>query len=437
MSLRAPPLRAPAVAPPPRTAPVLRRCATCGGSTPGGGECEACKRKRVNRSAAAAGPALAPPAVHQVLASSGEPLAASTRAYMEPRFGHSFADVRVHADERAAGSAAAVGAHAYAVGSHVVFGAGRYAPGTPSGDRLLAHELAHVVQQSGVSDPTPRASLEVGAAGAPEEREAEAAAERVTAGGAVAPGMLSPGGAAVRRFVVKEPAGGCGVCVGGPRDAGIIAHRLIQEEFEIMYPLTLPEFPFVSPTDEENGRLDLVVPTPTGLAIAEIKPANPDGFARGIEDLAFYTAQLQGVYPRSTITYLTAFPAPLIFPDPIASANGCPPQELHVILMAPGLFGYFCTPPFSELIRTCGCGKRRRVPVKEPVTEPVTKPIVEPIAPPVGEPAPAPAKPGTQPTGEKESPGVKPQDVLVPVAVATGAIAARAAFQAFAKRLAD
>ncbi|WP_221938229.1 DUF4157 domain-containing protein [Corallococcus sp. Z5C101001] len=91
--------------------------------------------------------ALAPPVVHEVLARPGRPLEPAARAAMEGRFGGAdFSSVRVHDDARAAESALAVGAHAYAVGSDVVFAAGRYGPGTATGDRLLAHELAHTLQ---------------------------------------------------------------------------------------------------------------------------------------------------------------------------------------------------------------------------------------------------------------------------------------------------
>jgi hypothetical protein len=141
---------------------------------PGGAE-----TRRLRRAASAGGPASAPPIVHEVLRSSGETLDEGTRKRMEPRFGHSFAHVRVHAGGRAAESAAAVGAHAYAVGRSVVFGAGKYAPGSASGQRLIAHELAHVVQQAGSAGVALQPSLEIGPVDAPEEREAEAAAERV------------------------------------------------------------------------------------------------------------------------------------------------------------------------------------------------------------------------------------------------------------------
>jgi hypothetical protein len=77
--------------------------------------------------------------------SPGRPLDPATRAFMEPRFGHDFSRVRVHADALAAESAAAMEAAAYTVGHDVVFGAGQYAPETSRGRSLLAHELAHVV----------------------------------------------------------------------------------------------------------------------------------------------------------------------------------------------------------------------------------------------------------------------------------------------------
>ncbi|HEX8390780.1 MAG TPA: DUF4157 domain-containing protein, partial [Longimicrobium sp.] len=178
------PSAAPTPASPPpaaRTAPVLRRCG-CGRGPAGGGECAECrKRRELQRSPSGAGPEVAPPIVHSVLGAAGSPLDPGVRAEMEGRFGHGFGDVRVHADGAAAESARAVSAHAYTVGRQIVFGAGRYAPGTPSGDRLIAHELAHVVQQRG-SAPAIQHQLEIGAVDDPAEREAEAAADRAMAG---------------------------------------------------------------------------------------------------------------------------------------------------------------------------------------------------------------------------------------------------------------
>ena len=92
----------------------------------------------------------APPIVHEVLSSSGQPLDAATRAFFESRFGHDFGRVRVHTDERAEQSARNVNAHAYTVGHDIVFSTGKFSPATQEGQRLLAHELTHVVQQTGV-----------------------------------------------------------------------------------------------------------------------------------------------------------------------------------------------------------------------------------------------------------------------------------------------
>jgi hypothetical protein len=91
----------------------------------------------------------APPIVHDVLGAPGRPLDPDTAAVMGDRFGTDFTDVRIHTDGRAAESAAAVNAHAYTVGRDIVFGAGRYDPKGETGQRLLAHELTHTVQQGG------------------------------------------------------------------------------------------------------------------------------------------------------------------------------------------------------------------------------------------------------------------------------------------------
>ena len=96
-----------------------------------------------------------PSSVQRTLASSGAPLPETARSFFEPRFGHDFANVQIHRNAQAARSAAEVDAHAYTVGRHIVFGQGRYAPDTSSGRELLAHELAHVVQQ-GADGPRSR-----------------------------------------------------------------------------------------------------------------------------------------------------------------------------------------------------------------------------------------------------------------------------------------
>jgi hypothetical protein len=93
----------------------------------------------------------APSIVDDVLNDTGMPLDTSIRLFMEPRFGHSFSHVRVHYDAKAKESAAAVNAKAYTVGSDIVFGEGQYDTSSEKGVQLIAHELAHTVQQNGTT----------------------------------------------------------------------------------------------------------------------------------------------------------------------------------------------------------------------------------------------------------------------------------------------
>jgi hypothetical protein len=76
-------------------------------------------------------------------------LSENDRAFFEPRFGYDFGQARMYTDTQAAESARAVNARAFTVGRDVLFGIGQYTPGTSEGRRLMAHELTHVVQQSG------------------------------------------------------------------------------------------------------------------------------------------------------------------------------------------------------------------------------------------------------------------------------------------------
>jgi Domain of unknown function (DUF4157) len=164
---------------------LQRKCA-CGGTIGPTGECEECRKKRetgvLRRLASSAQPStldsqplVVPPLVHEVLRSSGQPLDADTRTFMEPRFGHDFSRVRVHSDAKAVESARAVNAHAYTVGHDIVFDANASPPGNRTQSSVLAHELAHVVQQQGQGAT---GSLRV----APADDPAEAAADRAADG---------------------------------------------------------------------------------------------------------------------------------------------------------------------------------------------------------------------------------------------------------------
>ena len=128
-------------------------------------------------------PLMVPASVHAVLRSPGRPLEPAARNFFETLFRHEFSKIRVHADPKAAESAQSVHASAYTVGHDVVFGKGRYAFGTPLGRRLMAHELSHVIQQSGASSSLPlKGALKINQSGDDFEHEADVAAECVMAG---------------------------------------------------------------------------------------------------------------------------------------------------------------------------------------------------------------------------------------------------------------
>ena len=137
---------------------VQRTCAACAN----GGTCPKCEEKlrrqpmeEEDELQAKQGPGNTPAVTPEVqtqidsLRGGGQPLDPATRALMESRFGYDFSRVRVHSGASAEQSAHDVNANAYTVGHNIVFGAGRFAPGTNEGQRLIAHELTHVVQQSG------------------------------------------------------------------------------------------------------------------------------------------------------------------------------------------------------------------------------------------------------------------------------------------------
>src|SRR5262245_720330 len=121
--------------------------------------------------------------VHEATAKNGKPLAPSVQDEMEARFGYDFSTVRIHTDPLAALSARLVGARAYTLGRAVVFAEGQYRPRTDAGRRLLAHELAHVVQQrdGGESATSEDEGIRI-AESAEIEAAAWAAARRVAAG---------------------------------------------------------------------------------------------------------------------------------------------------------------------------------------------------------------------------------------------------------------
>jgi hypothetical protein len=191
---------------------MLQRACACGGTPGEDGECAACRAKRLGLQRKGDGEAagVAPPIVHDVLASRGQPLDSPSRSFFERRLGHDLSGVRVHTGERAASSARAVSARAYTVGSDVVFGAGEYAPNTHAGRQLLAHELVHVAQQRG---STPRGSLRIQPANDALEAQADSVATAALAGDA-RPALGSTAPVVARTFQASKTN-----CVAGERGA--------------------------------------------------------------------------------------------------------------------------------------------------------------------------------------------------------------------------
>src|SRR5262245_18811931 len=199
----------------PRLRHSTRQLAACTGEAP----CASCLLDQRTPWAASG---MARTAVEEASGSSGRPLETAERRFFEPRFGHSFADVRIHTGSGPAAAAGAIGAAAYTVGSDIVFGAGRYAPRTAEGRRLLAHELAHTIQPGSDPSHAPAAPW-VTTAADPMEKEASAVAEAVLAGRPA--DLRSPATAPVRRSpdepgsgsdlppvrLPDEPRGGSGV----------------------------------------------------------------------------------------------------------------------------------------------------------------------------------------------------------------------------------
>jgi hypothetical protein len=189
------------VAPLPAGGLLQRKC-DCGQHTIAGAACSECGKKKISVQRAARNSEGAtqksgdvPPIVHEVLRSSGQPLDAATRAFFESRFGHDFSRVRVHSDARAAESARSVNALAYTVSHNVVFASGQYAPHFTAGRRLLAHELTHVVQQSG-HQGTVQAMPSIGCIDDVYEQEADQIADHVTDTRSERVGSISSGSGA-------------------------------------------------------------------------------------------------------------------------------------------------------------------------------------------------------------------------------------------------
>jgi hypothetical protein len=160
----------------------------CGGST----SC-ACRKKAADGHPAR--PSRVPAgAAAAVVSRPGQPLPVAVRSRFEGAFGADLSDVRVHADSLAAQASDELDAHAWTAGHHVALAAGRWAPDTPAGDRLLAHELTHVLQHRQAA-LDPRGAGDDGAA----EEQADRTADQVVAGGRATAPTARPAGISLQR----------------------------------------------------------------------------------------------------------------------------------------------------------------------------------------------------------------------------------------------
>jgi hypothetical protein len=154
-------------------------------------------------------------------------LATDVRAFYESRFGHDFSHVRVHTDNQAAESARSVFASAYTVGNHIVFDTMTYAPGNQQGRSLLAHELAHVVQQATPPGIVPQANR-IGDTADASELAANAISSGLAAGAQAAPVHVPS--ATIQRAPKSGTKGTASRSKGPPIEAedvaGIIAEQL-------------------------------------------------------------------------------------------------------------------------------------------------------------------------------------------------------------------
>lgn len=199
-------------------------------------------------------PSEVPPIVHEVLNSSGQPLDLETRRFMESRFGHSFSAVKVHADTKAGESAQAVNALAYTVRQDIAFAPNTYQPNTPTGLHLLAHELAHVVQQEGASAQL-QPSQNISSADDLMEHEADRAADAILRGEFVYPSRLGSSRVSRLQRAVSKVCNPPSVwfLLGGPQNLfaaqtfGAIAETFISADVIARNGVTLGNFYFDNP----------------------------------------------------------------------------------------------------------------------------------------------------------------------------------------------
>lgn len=286
---------------------------------------------RIQRSAQqpAAGAPAAPASVDRTLACSGAPLAPALRQEMERHFSHNFSQVRVHTDSQAAASAQDVGALAYTVGGHIVFRAGQFRPETAAGRHLIAHELAHVVQQDNALQPFVQRSL----AGCQDLLSNQSPVSLIS-------------GTAVHRIIgahfKRTVAGARDVVIPGASAGPLRSQAICGDDATVINPQVIGGM-------AGAGLPDLARVTPGGiLQVAEIKPAAVVCLVDGEEQLLRYIDQgnaqdaAQASWRASLGVTVVAPILESVYSPPnfMLSIPGVARAELRTAWCTPGLLAY-------------------------------------------------------------------------------------------------
>jgi hypothetical protein len=301
---------------------LLQRKCACEAAAGAMGECAECAKEQEQTVQRKVGSqtdlqAVVPSIVHEVLRSPGQPLDLATRAYFEPRFGHDFSQVRVHADPQAAESAQAVNALAYTVGQHIILGVRHDTPQTETARKLLAHELTHVVQQTGGLARSPEAIAE---ANSTLELEAERSAQAVMHGGPSRAQMRSP------IQLARQPAQASLQPTGGPPFFGLSAASDAVHGIVLFYNVTaLPHTDYIDLSMLMHRGPYIVAPNlrrnPDGTSSIEyyiafrqepgwIGPTNWHEYVIGPDAIEEFLSNLHGYAAGGAIAYMFGPPAP-------------------------------------------------------------------------------------------------------------------------------
>jgi hypothetical protein len=333
-----------------------RKCADCEGEevrlarkeASGSSALVALNGSSAGRESEASSPRTGPfDSVAQVLRTPGVPLPVSARLFMESRFHHDLGNVRLHLDAAAAASAYAVSALAYTVGNHVVFNNGQYAFDTPTGRRLLAHELAHVVSHDARPQVSPeRSQLAISAPGDVNEQMADCAADRIMSGARFDVPRLASSPRTVFRSTALPPSPR-GRCRGTERFPlwrtipawaihvlqGHLVHQVIQVDYVARKAGAATDLEYMIPDSGSGGGIGFVdIANHDTHEMFEIKPADPRHVAEGESDVA---RKIRSAYVNCGEGWQ---PGTRYLPRTIIMGPGLP--TLEIVLAAPGVIGY-------------------------------------------------------------------------------------------------